>query len=121
MRNERKSPRANLKKFYTIILEAGGIIALLFMIALVKVNLETEPPKEIVLDEQEAVEMEEVIQTKRIETPPPPPRPPVPVEVPNDEIIEDERVGWRNFKGVLNTQKWLEKLVLKVVLPYSSL
>jgi protein TonB len=92
MRNERKSPRANLKKFYTIILEAGGIIALLFMIALVKVNLETEPPKEIVLDEQEAVEMEEVIQTKRIETPPPPPRPPVPVEVPNDEIIEDEMI-----------------------------
>ncbi|MEQ8523820.1 energy transducer TonB [Gracilimonas sp.] len=93
MRNERKSPKANLRKSYTIILEVGTIFALLFMIALVKVNIETEPPKEIALDEQEVVEMEEVIQTKQIETPPPPPRPPVPVEVPNDEIIEDEMIN----------------------------
>src|SRR5690625_6619733 len=33
--------------------------------------------------------MEEIIQTRQIETPPPPPRQPVPVEVPNDQIIED--------------------------------
>lgn len=90
MENSRKSPEADLKKSYTIIMEIGTIFALLFMIALVKVNLETEPPKEIALNEQEVVEMEEVIQTEQIETPPPPPRPPVPVEVPNDEIIEDE-------------------------------
>jgi protein TonB len=43
----------------------------------------------VVLDEQEVVEMEEIIQTRQIETPPPPPKQPVPVEVPNDEIIED--------------------------------
>ncbi|MGN8224660.1 energy transducer TonB [Gracilimonas sp. BCB1] len=92
MRNERKSPKVNLRKSYTIILEVGTIFALLFMIAVVKINIEAEPPKEIALDEQEVVEMEEVIQTKQVETPPPPPRPPVPVEVPNDEIIEDEMI-----------------------------
>jgi protein TonB len=68
-------------------LEAGTIIALLFLIAVVKVNIETEPPRNIVLDEQEVVEMEEVIQTQNIETPPP-----VPVEVPNNEITEDEMI-----------------------------
>lgn len=90
MTNERKSPKADLKRSYTVYLEAGLIIALLFMITAVKVTIETEPPNVIALNEQEIVEMEEVIQTKQIETPPPPPRPPVPVEVPNDEIIEDE-------------------------------
>lgn len=90
MRNERKSPKADLKRSYTVYLEAGLIIALLFMITAAKVTLEMEPPNVVALDEQDVIEMEEVIQTKQIETPPPPPRPPVPVEVPNDEIIEDE-------------------------------
>lgn len=93
MRNQRKTPKADLKRSYTIYLEGGLIIALLFMITAVKVTLEAEPPKPVPIDQQEIVEMEEVIQTKQIETPPPPPRPPVPVEVPNDEIIEDEIIN----------------------------
>lgn len=93
MRNQRKSPKADLKRSYTIYLEGGLIIALLFMITAVKVTLVAEPPKPVPIDQQEIVEMEEVIQTKQIETPPPPPRPPVPVEVPNDEIIEDEIIN----------------------------
>lgn len=93
MRKERKSPKADLRRSYTVYLEAGLIIALLFMITAVKVTIESEPPKVVALDEQEVVEMEEVVQTKQIETPPPPPRPPVPVEVPNDEIIEDEIIN----------------------------
>ncbi len=90
MINERKTPKADLKRSYTVYLEAGLIIALVIMLTAVKLNLETEPPTVVQLDEQEVVEMEEIVQTKQIETPPPPPRPPVPVEVPNDEIIEDE-------------------------------
>ncbi|MDZ7808557.1 MAG: energy transducer TonB [Gracilimonas sp.] len=92
MINERKSPKADLKRSYTVYLEAGLIIALLLMITAVNVTLETEGPRVVQLDEQEIVEMEEIVQTKQIETPPPPPRPPVPVEVPNDEIIEDEMI-----------------------------
>jgi protein TonB len=92
MINERKTPKADLKRSYTVYLEAGLIIALVIMLTAVKLNLETEPPTVVQLDEQEVVEMEEIVQTKQIETPPPPPRPPVPVEVPNDEIIEDEMI-----------------------------
>lgn len=92
MINRRKSPKADLKKSYTVYLEAGLIVALLFMITAVNVTIESEPPNVVELDQQDVVELDEVIQTKQIETPPPPPRPPVPVEVPNDEIIEDEMI-----------------------------
>jgi protein TonB len=92
MINERKKPNADLKRSYTVYLEAGLIVALVIMLTAVKMNLETAPPNVVDLNEQEVVEMEEIVQTKQIETPPPPPRPPVPVEVPNDEIIEDEMI-----------------------------
>ena len=90
MVNERKQAGVDLRRSYNILLQAGLIVALLFIIGLVKINLYSEPPAPPPVEEQEEVVMEEVIQTKQIETPPPPPRPPVPVEVPNDEIIEDE-------------------------------
>jgi protein TonB len=92
MTNERKSAKADLRRSYNITLQFGLIVALLFMIGLVRVNLYSEPPAPPPIELQEEVVMEEVIQTKQIETPPPPPRPPVPVEVPNDEIIEDDVV-----------------------------
>lgn len=88
--NERKQAGVDLRRSYNIFLQFGLIVALLFIIGLVKINLYSAPPEAIAVEEQEEVVMEEVIQTKQIETPPPPPRPPVPVEVPNDEIIEDE-------------------------------
>ncbi|MBO6523438.1 MAG: energy transducer TonB [Balneolaceae bacterium] len=90
MINERKHAGVDLRRSYNILLQSGLIVALLFIIGLVKINLYSEPPTPPAVEEQEEVVMEEVIQTKQIETPPPPPRPPVPVEVPNDEIIEDE-------------------------------
>ena len=90
MINQRKAPKADLKRTYNLYLQAGMITALLIMIFAVRVNLYSEPPTPPPISEQEEVVMEEVIQTKQIETPPPPPRPPVPVEVPNDEILEDE-------------------------------
>ncbi|HCD50887.1 MAG TPA: energy transducer TonB [Balneolaceae bacterium] len=90
MINERKSAKVDLRRSYTVLLQFGLIVALLFIIGLVRINLYSEPPAPPPIDEQEEVVMEEVIQTKQVETPPPPPRPPVPVEVPNDEIIEDE-------------------------------
>ncbi len=90
MINERKQAGVDLRRSYNLLLQFGLIVALLFIIGLVKINLYSAPPQALAIEEQEEVVMEEVIQTKQIETPPPPPRPPVPVEVPNDEIIEDE-------------------------------
>jgi protein TonB len=92
MINERKNVKADLKRTYNITLQGGLIAALLFMILLVRINLYSEPPAPLAIEEQEEVVMEDVVQTKQIETPPPPPRPPVPVEVPNDEILEDDIV-----------------------------
>jgi len=92
MTNERKSAKADLKRTYNVTLQVGLIAALLFMIGLVRINLYSEPPAPPPIEVQEEVVMEDVIVTKQVETPPPPPRPPVPVEVPNDEILEDDVV-----------------------------
>lgn len=86
---ERKKPQADLRSYYTVLLELGLLLALVVFIVAVRVEIRSEAPEEIQLSEQEIVEMEEIIQTRQMDTPPPPPRPPVPVEVPNDEIIED--------------------------------
>lgn len=85
---ERK-PEVDLRKYYTIFFQTGLILALLLFIGLTKINIKTSDKQEITFSEQEIVEMEEIIQTKQQEQVPPPPRPPVPVEVPNDEIIEE--------------------------------
>ena len=85
----KRKPESNLRNYYTILLEVGLILALLILTAIVRMDLTTTESDAIEVAEQEAVEMEEIIQTQQIETPPPPPRPPSPVAVPNDEIIED--------------------------------
>ncbi|TVQ06809.1 MAG: energy transducer TonB [Balneolaceae bacterium] len=85
----KRKPEANLRNYYTILLETGLILALLILTALVRIDFRTAEVEIVYVDEQEIVEMEEIIQTQQQETPPPPPRPPVPVPVPNDEIIED--------------------------------
>ena len=86
---ERKKPDADLRNYYTVILEFGLILALAIFIVAVNLDLRSETTQDYQIEEQEVVEMEEIEITKHVETPPPPPRPPVPVEVPNDEIIED--------------------------------
>lgn len=90
--NIRTESKKNLRNYYTIFLEMGLIGALLIFTVLTKVHFntgETELPN---LQEQEVVEMEEIVQTEHQQKAPPPPRPPVPVEVPNDEIIEDVNI-----------------------------
>lgn len=93
MNNNRKKPKADLRRYYTLFLEAGLIAALLIFIAAAKVNLSSDKSNVDLTNEQEVVEMEEAIQTEQIKKPPPPPRPPVPVEVPNDEVIEDKIIN----------------------------
>ncbi len=81
----------DLKRGYLIRLEIGFILALLIMISAFKLDLNIEQEKEeLVIDRQEEVYVEEIVQTKQEIKAPPPPRPMVPVEVPNDEIIQDD-------------------------------
>ncbi|MDR9419050.1 energy transducer TonB [Gracilimonas sp.] len=81
----------DLKKGYLIRLEIGFILSLLIFISASKMNIYTSGDDEsIVIDRQEEVFIEEIVQTKQELKAPPPPRPKIPVEVPNDEILDDE-------------------------------
>ncbi|NIT60886.1 MAG: TonB family protein [Aliifodinibius sp.] len=93
MGTERKKPQADLRNYYTIFLQLGMVVVLLIFITAMKVQFVAEQQDVDLTQEQEVVEMEEVTQTKQEEKPPPPPRPQVPVEVPNDEIIEDQEIN----------------------------
>lgn len=90
MRSNRKWPKIDLRKYYLLFLEGSLIIVLLFVMGIMKINLKSTSAKVDLTDEQEVVKMEDIIQTEHQEKPPPPPPPEVPVEVPNDEIIEDQ-------------------------------
>lgn len=93
MRYERKKPTSDLRKYYTVFLQLGLVAVLLLFIVAMKMEFVSEQKEQDLIEEQEVVEMEEVIQTKQKKTPPPPPKPQVPVEVPNDEIIEDQEIN----------------------------
>jgi periplasmic protein TonB len=85
-----KKPHADVHKNHDMYMKFGTITTLLIFIALFRVNFDIDRDVDFAVAEQEIVEIEEIIQTEQIESPPPPPRPPVPVEVPNDAIIDDE-------------------------------
>jgi protein TonB len=86
----RKTSKANLRAKYPLFVEMGLTLALVVTLVAFKVNLGPPEVQEIIEEEPQMVEMEEIEQTQQIEKPPPPPRPPVPIEVPNDETLDDE-------------------------------
>lgn len=92
MNIDRKKPKSDLRKYYTVFLEIGLVAVLLIFIVAMKVEFTSDRGDVDLTEEQEVVEMEEIVQTEQQEKPPPPPRPQVPVEVPNDEIIEDQDI-----------------------------
>lgn len=86
----RKAPGKDLRNDYQMTLQGGLIASLLVITGLFHVSFETSSGLDIVMHEQEAVELEEIQQTRQVEMPPPPPRPPVPIEVPNEAILEED-------------------------------
>jgi protein TonB len=92
MRSERKKPKADLRNYYTVFLQLGLVAVLLIFIVAMKLEFVSKKPDVDLTEEQEVVKMEDVTQTKQEKKPPPPPRPQVPVEVPNDEIIEEQSI-----------------------------
>ena len=82
---------SSLRKNYLITLEGAFILSILLFIVAFKIDLNMEKSdKQIVVKQQEEIFIEEIIQTKQELKAPAPPRPSVPIEVPNDEILEDE-------------------------------
>lgn len=92
-----KNPDADLRNDYQITLQSTLIVALLTAIVAFNVNFDFGEGFEIVEITRDELELEEIIQTEIIETPPPPPRPPVPIEVPDDAIIDDEMLDFDAF------------------------
>lgn len=92
MRSDIKKPKYDLRNYYMPFLEFGLLVALLLFIVATKVDFVGDESEITVPEEQEVVQMEEVVQTEQEESPPAPPRPEVPMEVPNDEIIEEQEI-----------------------------
>ncbi|MEP2446543.1 MAG: energy transducer TonB [Balneola sp.] len=93
MKNHRsiKFRKINLKKNYLLFFETGLILSLGILNLLTRIDISSnEIIKTNFEQHEEIVFLEKTIQTKQELKVPPPPRPVVPIEVPNDEIIEDE-------------------------------
>lgn len=88
----RKTESADLRKQYPLYIQLGLIFALGLLIVAFNVEWQSEEEFEIENEEQETIEMEEIEQTDQAEEPPPPPDPQVPVEVPDDEVLDDASV-----------------------------
>ena len=80
----------SLRLQYRLTLQLGAIFALLVMLVLFRVPIQVESSFENEIIQQEIVQIDEVIQTEQQFKAPPPPRPVVPIEVPNDEVLEEE-------------------------------
>jgi len=78
------------KLHYVTRVQTSMVVSLLLMVGLFNVQYRPRAEFLIHLDEQDVVVMEEIEQTEQIVKPPPPPRPPVPIEVPNDELLDEE-------------------------------
>ena len=85
-----KKPEKDLRNDYQVTLQSSLIFALLVFVGIFNLNLNFGDGFEIEEIVREELELEEIIQTEMIETPPPPPRPPVPIEVPDDAILDDD-------------------------------
>lgn len=93
MKNHRstKFHETRFNNNYLLFFEVGLILSLGIMNLITRINISPNKiTKPIFEQEKEIVFLEKSIQTKQDLKVAPPPRPVVPIEVPNDEIIEDE-------------------------------
>ena len=80
----------SLRAQYELTLQFGFVLSLLLVVTLFRIPLQIESTFENEVVEQEVVHLEEIVQTEQKVKAPPPPRPIVPIEVPNDEVLEEE-------------------------------
>lgn len=98
-KSKKNSPNENLKNNYSLFLEAGLIVALGLLILLFEVPLNLKNNRNFSQPEQQIVKMQDIVQTKQNESPPPPPAPEVPQAVPNNAVISDAPI---NLNAELN-------------------
>ena len=75
---------------YALTLQLATIAAIALPLAATQIDYRGGDTMMIADAKQEVVTLQEIAQTIQRTLPPPPPRPPVPVEVPNETILEDD-------------------------------
>lgn len=86
----KKTPKADVRRWYHLYLEFGLVAALFSLIVAFRVDFNPKSDLQVQLQEQEVISLDELPQTRQVEKPPPPPAPPAPVEVPDTEVLEEE-------------------------------
>lgn len=86
-------PDDSWKGNYFIRMQISIIVVLILMLTVAKMEIRSPSDSDTAAKKQEIVKMEEVVMTEHEKTPPPPPRPQVPIEVPNDEVVEDVAIN----------------------------
>lgn len=76
-------------------IELGLVLSLIILVAAVRAPLTPgEKNVQVHLQTQEVVNMEDITQTEQQTKAPPPPRAPVPVEVPDNTVLEQEEINF---------------------------
>ncbi|MBT8401233.1 MAG: energy transducer TonB [Rhodothermia bacterium] len=89
-----KSKGKEWRTHYHLSVEIGLALSLFLLAAVMRAPIyQSSGTLDIQLAQQEVVTMEEIQQTKQVVKPPPPPRPPVPVEVADDTVMDDEELN----------------------------
>ena len=84
-----KNPKVDIKRKYLRYFEVSLILSLIIVIVgfLYFPNIESHEIQ--AMEMQELVDVEDVVVTQLESAPPPPPKPTIPIEVPQDEVLED--------------------------------
>jgi protein TonB len=100
-----KLPGADHRKKYYLHLEIGLLFALLIVGMAFQFRWTPKEDFQVTLEQQEVVHLEEIKQTEQKAEAPLPPPPSVPVEVPNNQVIEQEEL---NFDASLDLDAALD-------------
>ncbi len=84
-----KNPKVDIKRKYRRYLEEGLILSLIIVILGFLYFPKFDEKELTTTDMQELVDVKDVVVTQQESAPPPPPKPTIPIEVPQDEVLED--------------------------------
>lgn len=84
-----KNRKADLRAKYKKAFEISMILALVILIGAFKFFPELDSGTALAEGAQELFTVEDIVQTKQENLPPPPPKPPIPIEAPTDDVLDD--------------------------------
>lgn len=85
----RSARRARREGRYTLFIQVGLVAAMLMATLALTIPWTAGEGHLVLLEEQDVVTLQEIVPTRQVSQPPAPPRPPIPVEVPDDTIIDE--------------------------------